>query len=135
MIAEHDLVISTAAIPGRKSPVLITKEMVQKMRPGSVIVDIAAERGGNCELTRLDETVEVNGITILGPGNLASSIPYHASQMYAKNIATFFKNLFNKEGEFDLNLDDEVIAETLITRDGKIVNKRVQEALEARTGK
>ena len=134
VIAEHDLVISTAAIPGRKSPVLITKEMVQKMRPGSVIVDIAAERGGNCELTRLDETVEVNGITILGPGNLASSIPYHASQMYAKNIATFFKNLFNKEGEFDLNLDDEVIAETLITRDGKIVNKRVQEALEARTG-
>ena len=89
MVAESDVVITTAAVPGRKAPVLITKEMVAGMASGSVIVDLAAERGGNCELTKPDEAVVVNGVTILGPTNLPASVPYHASQMYAKNVANF----------------------------------------------
>ena len=127
VLAEQDLVITTAAIPGRKSPVLVTAEMVRKMAPGSVIVDIAAERGGNCELTKLDEVVVEGGVTILGPDNLASTVPYHASQMYAKNISTFVQNLF-KDSELNLDMEDEIIKDTMITHEGKIVNDRVQEA-------
>jgi len=127
-VAENDVVITTAAVPGKKAPVLITAEMVRGMRPGSVIVDLAAERGGNCELTRPDEEVHEGGVTVLGPTNLAATVPYHASQMYAKNVATFLAHLV-KEGKLELNLDDEITAETLITRDGKVVNERVREAL------
>ncbi len=124
VVAESDVVITTAAVPGRKAPVLITKEMVAGMASGSVIVDLAAERGGNCELTKPDEAVAVNGVTILGPTNLPASVPYHASQMYAKNVANFAL-LLNKQG-MNLDSDDEIVRETLLTRGGEVVNARIR---------
>jgi NAD(P) transhydrogenase subunit alpha len=127
-LAGCDMVITTAAIPGKKSPVLITADMVAGMPPGSVIVDLAAERGGNCELTRADETVVVHGVTILGPTNLPATVPYHASQMYARNILTFFTHLL-KNGALVLDMDDEITRDTLITRQGEIANARVKAAL------
>jgi len=128
VLAEQNVVITTAAVPGKKAPVLITREMAAGMAPGSVIVDIAAERGGNCELTRAGETVEAGGVRILGPVNLASEVPYHASQMYAKNIATFLKYLI-KEGKLALDRQDEIVRETLVTLDGEVVHARVRELL------
>ena len=128
VVAEQDVVISTAAVPGKKAPVLLTSAMVGGMRPGSVIVDLAAERGGNCELTRPGETVTEHGVTILGPVNLAATVPFHASQMFAKNITTFLLNMV-KDGELKLNVDDEVVAGALVTRGGDIVNPGVREAL------
>jgi H+-translocating NAD(P) transhydrogenase subunit alpha len=128
VLAEQNVVITTAAVPGRKAPVLVTSEMVARMEPGSVIVDIAAERGGNCELTRPGETVEEGGVRIIGPLNLASTVPYHASQMYAKNIATFLKYLV-KDGQLNLNPEDEIIRETLVTHNGDVVHPRVRELL------
>ena len=128
VVAENDVVVTTAAIPGKKSPVLVTKEMVDGMHPGSVIVDLASERGGNCELTKAAEKVEHNGVLILGPVNVPSSIPYHASQMYSRNITTFFQNMV-KEGAIDLNMEDEIIADTLVTRGKEVVNNRVREML------
>jgi H+-translocating NAD(P) transhydrogenase subunit alpha len=128
VLAEQNVVITTAAVPGRKAPILITREMGERMAPGSVIVDIAAERGGNCELTRPGETVEVNGIHVLGPLNLPSTIPYHASQMYAKNIATFLKYLV-KNGNLELNQEDEIVKETLVIHEGKIVHQKIRELL------
>ena len=113
VLAEQNIVITTAAVPGKKAPILITAEMTERMAPGSVIVDIAAERGGNCELTRPGETVDHNGVRILGPLNLPSTIPYHASQMYARNIATFLKYLV-KEGRLVLDREDEIVKETLV---------------------
>jgi NAD(P) transhydrogenase subunit alpha len=127
VLAGQDVVITTAAVPGKKAPVLVTKEMVARMAPGSVIVDIAAERGGNCELTKPGEVVETGGVRIHGPVNLPSSIPYHASQMYAKNIATFLKHLI-KDGKIALNREDEIVRETLVTHGGEIVHPRVLEA-------
>ncbi len=124
--SESDAIITTAAIPGKKSPVLITAEAVRRMSPGSVIVDLAAERGGNCELTRGGETVLENGVTILGPLNLASDLPTHASQMYSKNICNFMANLV-KDGHVVFNLEDEIIRDTLVCRDGQIVNSRIQQ--------
>ncbi|GAB4323653.1 MAG: Re/Si-specific NAD(P)(+) transhydrogenase subunit alpha [Candidatus Sumerlaeia bacterium] len=133
VVAESNVVITTAAVPGRKSPVLITADMVEHMEPGSVIVDIAAERGGNCELTRPGETIEHRGVTILGPLNLPSTIPYHASQMFAKNVSTFLLHILKDEkGALDLN--DQITAETLVARDGKVVHPRVNEALSAHGG-
>ena len=129
-VAESDVVITTAMIPGQRAPVLITQEMVSGMRPGSVIVDLAAERGGNCELTRPGQTVRQNGVTILGPVNLPAEVPYHASQMYAKNIATFLLHLVNKEGRIDLDRDDEILRETLVVRQGQIVHPRIRPLLE-----
>jgi len=126
VVAESDVVITAAVIPGKKSPVLITADMVKGMAPGSVIVDLAAERGGNCELTRTGETVEVNGVSIIGAINLASSVPYHASQMYARNVTTFLTYMV-KEGKPQLNMQDEIIRETMVTRGGDIVNARVRE--------
>jgi proton-translocating NAD(P)+ transhydrogenase subunit alpha len=126
VVAESDVVVTTAVIPGKKSPVLVTKEMVANMAPGSVIVDLAAERGGNCELTRPEEVVVANGVSIVGIINLASTVPYHASQMYSKNVTTFLVHLF-KGGKAELNLEDEITRETLVTRNGEIVNKRVRE--------
>jgi H+-translocating NAD(P) transhydrogenase subunit alpha len=130
VLAEQNVVITTAAVPGRKAPVLITAEMAARMAPGSVIVDIAAERGGNCELTRAGEVVEENGLRILGPVNLPSTIPYHASQMYAKNIATFLKYLV-KDGKLALNRDDEIVRETLVTHAGEVVHAKVRELMVA----
>jgi NAD(P) transhydrogenase subunit alpha len=128
VLAEQNVVITTAAVPGKRAPILITRDMVRRMPPGSVIVDIAAERGGNCELTRPGETVEEHGVQIFGPVNLPSTIPYHASQMYARNIATFLKYLI-KDGVFTLNLEDEIVRETLVTHAGEVVHARVREAM------
>jgi NAD(P) transhydrogenase subunit alpha len=128
VVADSDVVITTAAVPGKKAPVLVTREMIESMRPGSVVVDLAAERGGNCELTRAGETLRHGEVTILGPINLPSRIPYHASQMYSKNITTFLLHLV-KEGEVQFNLEDEITRETLMTRGGEVVNARLRELL------
>src|SRR5450631_4415736 len=135
VVAESDVVITAAVIPGKKSPVLITADMVKGMAPGSVIVDLAAERGGNCELTRTGETVKVHGVTIIGAINLASSVPYHASQMYAKNVTTFLLHL-EKDGKLRTDTQDEIIRDTLVTGGGEIVNEKLRQlyglvALEA----
>ena len=132
VVAESDVVITTAAIPGKKAPILVTREMVEGMHRGSVIVDLAAERGGNCELTVPGERVDHNGITILGPLNIPADVPYHASQMYSKNITTFLLHLV-KDGELVVDLDDEITKGTLITRDGAVVHERVLEAQGADT--
>ena len=126
VVAESDVVITTAVVPGKKSPILVTKEMVVGMAPGSVIVDLAAERGGNCELTRAEETIAVNGVTIIGTINLASTVPYHASQMYAKNLTNFLIHLV-KDGKMQMNLEDEITRGTLATQGGEIVNPRLRE--------
>jgi NAD(P) transhydrogenase subunit alpha len=129
VVAESDVVITAAVVPGKKSPVLVTAQMVRGMQPGSVIVDLAAERGGNCELTRPEEIIDASGVTIVGRINLASSVPYHASQMYARNLTAFLL-LLVKKGQLDLNLQDEIIRETLLTRGGEIVHPRVREFFE-----
>jgi NAD(P) transhydrogenase subunit alpha len=126
VVGESDVVITTAVVPGKKAPVLVTAAMVKGMAPGSVIFDLAAERGGNCELTRPGQTVVEEGVTIMGPINLASSVPYHASQMYSKNISAFLL-LLVKEGKLQLNMQDEIIRETLLTRGGEVVHGRVRE--------
>jgi len=126
VVQESDVVITAAVIPGKKSPVLVTEAMVRSMAPGSVIFDLAAERGGNCELTEAGKTVVRHGITIIGAINVASSVPYHASQLYARNMSTFLLHLF-KDQKLQLNLEDEIIRETLVTRGGEIVNPRVRE--------
>jgi NAD(P) transhydrogenase subunit alpha len=125
-VAESDVVISAAVIPGKKSPVLVTKEMVEKMALGSVIVDLAAERGGNCELTKPGEDIVVHGVTIIGEFNLAATVPYHASALYARNVSAFLQHLV-KEGKLQLDLKDEIIRETLVTHEGEVVNARVRE--------
>ena len=127
-VAANDVVITAAVIPGKKAPILVTKEMVAGMLPGSVIVDLAAERGGNCELTRAGETVVEHGVTVIGETNLASTVPYHASQMYARNLSAFLLNMV-KDGKFQFNEADEIHRETLLTRNGEIVNARVREFL------
>jgi NAD(P) transhydrogenase subunit alpha len=126
VIAENGVVITAAVIPGKKSPVLVTKEMVAGMAPGSVLVDLAAERGGNCELTRAGEKIIAHGVTLIGFFNLASTVPYHASQMYAKNVTTFLL-LLVKDGKLQLNTSDEIIRETLLTQGGEVVNVRLRE--------
>jgi len=125
-VAESDVVITAAVIPGKISPVLVTKEMVARMAPGSVIVDLAAERGGNCELTRGGETAVENGVSIIGKYNLASTVPYHASQLYARNITAFLLYLV-KDGKLQLNLQDEIVRDTLVTQGGEVVNARLRE--------
>jgi len=126
VVAESDVVITAAVIPGKKSPVLVTKDMVRSMAPGSVIFDLASERGGNCEHTVPGQTVVRDGVTIIGSINLASGVPYHASQMYARNVTAFLTYLV-KDGKLQLNMEDEIIRETLLTKDGEIVNQRVRE--------
>jgi NAD(P) transhydrogenase subunit alpha len=133
VVAESDVVIAAAVIPGKKSPVLVTKEMVQGMAPGSVIFDLAAERGGNCELTRMGEIVVEHGVTIIGRINLATEVPYNASQMYARNITAFLLHLV-KDGKVQFNLEDEIIRETLVTRGGDVVNTRVRESFGLGSG-
>lgn len=121
VIADSDVIITTAAIPGKKAPILVTKEMVEAMPAGGVIVDLAAERGGNCELTKSGETIAVHDVTILGPENVPSDIPRHASQMYSNNITTFLKLLI-KDGEVNLDLEDDIIAGTLVTHQGEMIH-------------
>ena len=128
VVAENDAVISTAAIPGKKAPVLVTEAMVSGMNPGSVIVDLAAESGGNCELTKAGETVVKDGVSIIGPVNIASTIPYHASQMYAKNISNLVLLMVEDE-KLEINLEDEILKDSLVTDGGKVVNERVKETL------
>ncbi len=132
VVAESDVVITTAAVPGKKAPILVTTEMVKGMKPGSVVVDIAAERGGNCELTQAGKTVVENGVTIAGPLNLATSIPYHASQMYSKNITNFLLHLV-KDGTLQLDTEDEITSGTLVAKDGQVVHERVKELLQPST--
>jgi NAD(P) transhydrogenase subunit alpha len=128
VIREQDVLITTAAVPGQKAPILVTAEMASAMQPGSVIVDIAAERGGNCELTHPGQTVVHQGISILGPVNIPSSIPYHASQMYGSNVTAFLKIML-KKGELAVDRNDEIIRETLVTHGNEVVNARVAERL------
>jgi H+-translocating NAD(P) transhydrogenase subunit alpha len=128
-MSEQDVVITTAAVPGKRAPILITKQMVDAMSPGSVIIDLAAERGGNCELTTCGEIVMEQGVTILGPSNLPATVPYHASQMYARNIVTFLKHLVNKEGQLSIDTSDEITRESLITLNGEVVNPKIQALL------
>ena len=128
VIAGCDVVISTAAVPGKKAPTLITGEMVDGMPPGSVIVDVAAEQGGNCEVTRAGENVVRNGVTVMGPVNLAASVPYHASQMFAKNVANFL-TLIVKDGALVVDTTDDIVRETLVARGGEVVHPKVREAL------
>ena len=125
VLAGVDVVITTAAIPGKKAPILITKEMVEKMLPGSVIVDIAAERGGNCELTKPGERILHQGVTLLGPVNLASTVPYHASQLYSKNITTFLFSIL-KNGSIQLSEEDEVIKAVLVMREGTYLSEAIK---------
>lgn len=129
VIAECDVCITTAAIPGRPSPLLVTADAVKRMRPGSVIVDLAAERGGNCELSQADQMTIEHGVTILAPTNLPSEVPQHASQMYAKNLATFLL-LMTKDGQLDIDLKDEVIRDTLAAKDGQVQNQRLRDMLD-----
>jgi NAD(P) transhydrogenase subunit alpha len=136
VVAASDVVVTTALIPGRPAPKLLTAEMVEAMAPGSVIVDLAAERGGNCELTRPDETVVHKGVTIIGPSNPAALVPYHASQMYSRNIITFLLHLLGKEGAkqsvVPIDPADEITRETLLTHRGEVVHPRVRELLTGR---
>jgi NAD(P) transhydrogenase subunit alpha len=128
VVAENDVVITTAAVPGKKAPILITRPMVEGMQPGSVVVDMA-ERGGNCELTKPGETIVHRGVSILGPSNLASEAAYHASQMYAKNMTTFLAHLL-KDGQIKIDTSDEITRETLVCQNGQVVHPRVRAALE-----
>lgn len=128
VIASSDVVVTTAAVPGKKAPVLITADMVAAMAPGSVIVDLAAERGGNCELTKKNQTVVAHGVTIIGQENIPTLVPYHASQMYSKNIATFLLHLV-KKGELTIDMEDEITKGTMLTRKGEIVHEQIREIL------
>lgn len=129
VIAESDVVITAAVVPGRKAPVLITEAMVEQMAAGSVIVDLAAEQGGNCAVSSAGENVIHQGVTIMSPINIASTVPFHASQLYAKNLSTFLLYLV-KDGQLRLDRDDPIVRDTLITYDGEIVNERIREFLQ-----
>ncbi len=132
LIQQHaqqaDVVITTAQIPGRKAPVLITKETVSAMKPGSVIVDLAASTGGNCELTKNDECILVNGVSIIGDSNLASTVPSDASKMLGNNFLNFLDLMIGEDGKVNINVEDEIVQDTCITRDGALVNERVKAA-------
>jgi NAD(P) transhydrogenase subunit alpha len=128
VLEASDVVITTAAVPGKKAPILVTAEMVDRMPPGSVLVDVAAEQGGNCEVTRAGETVTRGAVTILGPVNVAATVPHHASLMHGKNVANFLA-LLVKDGELRIDLEDDIVRETLVARDGEVVHARVREAL------
>jgi NAD(P) transhydrogenase subunit alpha len=138
VVADSDVVITTAAVPGRKAPILVTAAMLEGMAPGSVIVDLAAERGGNCELTRAGEAVESHGITVLGPENVPSTLPTHASQMFSKNVVNFLLNMLSKDrerkDEFDLQQEDDILAGTWMTRGGEVVHPALLEKLGAQVG-
>ena len=128
VVAESDVVITTAAVPGKKAPLLISEYMLKGMAPGSVIVDLAAEQGGNCDCTVPGETVTRHGVTVIGPVNLPSTVPYHASQLYSKNITSFL-GVVLKEGRVDTECGDEITCESLLTKEGRLVHQKVQSAL------
>lgn len=132
LIAEHaktaDLVITTAQVPGRRAPLLVTEEAVNGMKRGSAIVDLAGANGGNCAVSKPDEIVERNGVTIMAPTNLAATVPVHASQLYSRNVTSFL-SLLIKDGELSINLEDDVIGPSCVTHDGQVVNSRVAAAL------
>ncbi len=130
-IVDCDIVITTAQIPGRDAPLLITEDMVRSMRPGSVIIDLASESGGNCALTQSGETVVEHGVQIVGPVNLPTGIPVHASQMYSKNIVTLVSEFVGEEGRIELDLDNDVVGPSTVTHRGEVTNERVQNALSA----
>lgn len=129
VLAQQDVVVTTAAIPGAKAPILITEEMVKRMKPGAVIVDLAAERGGNCELTQAGETLEAYGVTIIGPTNIAASLPHHASQMYGRNMENLLRHLLDEEGKLALDFEDEILDETVVTHGGEVRAARIRERL------
>jgi NAD(P) transhydrogenase subunit alpha len=129
VVQESDVVISTAVIPGKKAPILVTEEMVKGMALGSVVLDLAAERGGNCDITEVGKTVVKHGVTLIGEINLASRVPYHASMMYARNLTAFLMNLI-KDQKLNLNLEDDIVRDTLLTNGGEIVQARVREFLK-----
>jgi NAD(P) transhydrogenase subunit alpha len=128
VVGQSDVVVTTAAVPGKPSPRLITREAVAGMPPGAVIVDLAAERGGNCELTQADRRIVEHGVTILGPTNLPSEVPQHASQMYSNNVTNFLLHLA-RQGQLEWNLDDEILGGTLAARNGEVVHARLRELL------
>ncbi len=128
VVRESDVVITTAMVPGKRAPVLITEDMVTGMKPGSVIVDLAAERGGNCELTQPGQTVEVNGVRIVGAVNLPSEVPFDASQMYSRNLLNFL-SLLLKDGELKIDLEDDILRDTLLLREGELVSERIKELI------
>jgi NAD(P) transhydrogenase subunit alpha len=128
VVADSDVVIGTAAVPGKKAPVLVTEDMVKGMRPGSIIVDLAAEQGGNCELTQGGETVVRHAVRVMGPYNLAATLPFHASQLYAKNVANFVLNM-TRDGRLQLDSDDEIVRDTMLARGGELTSPRVRELL------
>ena len=128
-VKDNDIVITTAAIPGRPAPKLITADMVRSMKPGSVIVDLAAETGGNTELTKPGEVIDVDGVRIDGTTNLPSTMPYHASQMYSRNIASLLALMVTKEGKLNLDMNDDVIKGTVITKDGEVVHEQTKKAV------
>ncbi|TMF78297.1 MAG: Re/Si-specific NAD(P)(+) transhydrogenase subunit alpha [Chloroflexi bacterium] len=129
-VKENDIIITTAAIPGRPAPKLITADMVRSMKPGSVIVDLAAETGGNTELTQAGKVIDVDGVRIDGTTNLPSTMPYHASQMYSRNVASLLGLMLTKEGKLNLDMSDEVIRGTVITKDGQVVHDQTRKVLE-----
>ena len=131
-IKSQDIVVTTAQVPGRKAPMLLTAAMQKGMKPGSIIVDLAAESGGNCELTKAGETILVDGVTMIGPVNLASTMAFHSSQLFSKNVTNLLLYLTSKEGTYAPKEDEEIVRETRISRGGEIVHARVAAALEAR---
>ena len=129
VVAEQDIIITTAAIPGAKSPILVTEDMVKAMKPGSVIVDLAAERGGNCDLTEQGETVVAHGVTILGPENVPSELAHHASQMYGKNMQTLLELILDEEGNLNLDFNDEIVAGTVVAHKGEVPHPHMRKLL------
>ena len=136
LIAEHakvaDVIITTAQVPGRRAPLLITKEAVEGMKRGSIVVDLAGSTGGNCELSQADETVERDGVTIVAPTNLAATVPVHASQLYSRNVTSFL-SLLIKEGQLKIDMNDDVVGPSCVTHDGQVVNQRVASSLSLPT--
>ena len=129
VIAEQDIIITTAAIPGAKSPILVTEDMVKAMKPGSVIVDLAAERGGNCDLTQQGKTIIAHGVTIIGPENVPSELAYHATQMYGKNLQTLLELIIDGEGNLNLDFKDEIVAGTVVAHRGDVPHPHMRKLL------
>jgi NAD(P) transhydrogenase subunit alpha len=129
VLSQQDIVITTAAVPGKKSPILITADMVKGMKPGAVIVDLACEKGGNCELTKLDEIVVENGVKIVGPKNIPSTVATHASQMYGKNIENLLTHLISEEGQLHFDYEDEIVRETVVSLNGEVPQARLRDLL------
>lgn len=129
VVAENDVVITTAAIPGKRAPILVTEEMVKGMKPGSIIIDMAAERGGNCELTEPGKTVVKYGVSIVGEMNLPSTVPHHASQMYSNNVVNFLKLMID-DGHLNTEIEDDIVQGATVTRGGEIVHSMVKELME-----